>query len=152
VAALRAKGTMLFAFTFFRAFDLREETHSRPVSRVSFRQHVETIKAPCRRLLHCSIVFILFDILTTRLRAVILETSLGGATVVVLSSLHVRFKSPNALWRLYQFYHKAVLEGRGLYPKFAVIRYFKPGQFYFTSLYKKLIIPIVPPSPPCQSN
>ena len=29
-----------------------------------------------------------------------LDTSLGGATEVVLSSLHVRLKSPNALWRL----------------------------------------------------
>lgn len=56
MAALRAKGTMLFAVTFFRAFDLREETHSRPVSRVSFRQHVETIKAPCRTLLHFDVL------------------------------------------------------------------------------------------------
>lgn len=35
---------------------------------------------------------------------------------LVLPSLHVRLKSPNALWRLYQFYQKAVLKERGLYP------------------------------------
>ncbi|BAZ68499.1 hypothetical protein NIES4106_32630 [Fischerella sp. NIES-4106] len=48
-----------------------------------------------------------------------LNASLGCATEIVLSSLDVRLKSPNALWRLSKFYHnsrKAVLLGRGLYP------------------------------------
>ena len=38
---------MLFAVTFFLSRYLREKTHSRPESRGGFRQHVETIKAPC---------------------------------------------------------------------------------------------------------
>ncbi len=33
-----------------------------------------------------------------------------------LSSLHVRLKSPNALWRLQKSYQKALLEAQGLYP------------------------------------
>jgi len=39
------------------SLNLREATHSRPASRGSFRQHVETIKAPCASLLHYSIHF-----------------------------------------------------------------------------------------------
>lgn len=39
------------------SLNLREATHSRPASRGSFRQHVETIKAPCASLFHYSIHF-----------------------------------------------------------------------------------------------
>ena len=46
-----------------------------------------------------------------------LDASSGCATKVVLPSLHVRLKSPNALWRLYSYITTiAVLEGQGLYP------------------------------------
>ena len=40
------------------------------------------------------------DILTPAKAAVILDSSSGLATEVVLQSLPVRLKSPNALWRL----------------------------------------------------
>ncbi|VEP11721.1 hypothetical protein H1P_1160002 [Hyella patelloides LEGE 07179] len=38
------------------SLDLREGTHSRPVSQISFRQPVETITAPCLNL-YCSELF-----------------------------------------------------------------------------------------------
>ncbi len=49
-----------------------------------------------------------------------LNASLGCAIEIVLPSLDVRLKSPNALWRLYIFDQKAVLKRRGLYPIFSV--------------------------------
>jgi hypothetical protein len=49
-----------------------------------------------------------------------LDTSLSRASKPVLPTLHVRLKSRNALSRLTLSYHKAVLEGRGLYPILSV--------------------------------
>jgi len=47
-----------------------------------------------------------FDIFTEAQAAVILDISSRCASKPVLPSLHVRFKSPNALWRLFCFVHK----------------------------------------------
>jgi hypothetical protein len=70
------------------------------------------------------------DILNVRRSAVILDASMRFAGVSVLPSLHVRFKSPNALWRLPSVYQKAVLEGRrsegeDFKPNFSVIRRYR---------------------------
>jgi len=46
---------MLFAVTFFRVFYLRETTPSRPASRFSFRQPVDTVTAPCAYLYYIHI-------------------------------------------------------------------------------------------------
>ena len=53
----------------------------------------------------------------------ILDASPTDAIEIVLLCLHVRLKSPNALWRLILLCYKAVLEGRGFRPIFLIIAY-----------------------------